>query len=126
MTDLPDRKKTTLIEIEVRPSMVYVRLIGPQVGQRESPIIGQEVDPYLRAAGKSLRHFIMDLSNVSFMSSMGLGVAISMRNKAHAAGAVSVLYGTSPDLVRLFAMTKMDRMFKFAKDQTELDLLLKG
>jgi anti-anti-sigma factor len=103
-----------------------VKLIGPQVGQRESPIIGQEVEPYFKAAGKSLKHFIIDLSSITFMSSMGLGAIISMRNKAHSAGGKAILYGTSPDLLKLFAMMKMDAMFKFAKNQGELDILLKG
>jgi hypothetical protein len=43
MPDLPPQKKTTLVEIDVRDTLLYVRLVGPQVGQRESPIISQEV-----------------------------------------------------------------------------------
>jgi anti-anti-sigma factor len=126
MSEPTDKKKTPYVEIEVRPGIVYVKLVGPQVGQRESPIIGQEADPFLKAAGKSMKHFIIDLSSVTFMSSMGLGAVISLRNKANAAGAKSILYGTSPDLAKLFAMMKMDSMFKFAKNQGELDILLKG
>jgi anti-anti-sigma factor len=99
--------------------------VGPQVGQRESPIISQEVEPYLRSANKSMRHFIIDLQGVTFMSSMGLGVCIALRHKAAAAGAKPILFGTSKELLQLFAMMKIDQLYKFAKDQNELDALIK-
>ena len=125
MPDLPTQKKTTLVEIDVRETLLYVRLVGPQVGQRESPIISQEVEPYLRSANKSMRHFIIDLQGVTFMSSMGLGVCIALRHKAAAAGAKPNLFGTSKELLQLFAMMKIDQLYKFAKDQNELDALIK-
>ncbi|MFN5497247.1 MAG: STAS domain-containing protein [bacterium] len=125
MPDLPTQKKTTLVEIDVRETLLYVKLVGPQVGQRESPIISQEVEPYLRSAGKGMRHFIIDLQSVTFMSSMGLGVCIALRHKAAAAGAKPILFGTSKELLQLFTMMKIDQLYKFAKDQAELDSLLK-
>jgi len=126
MSDLPSKKTTSHVDIEVRSKLLYVKFMGPQVGQRESPIISQEVEPYLKAAGKDLRHFIIDLKSVTFMSSMGVGVCISLRNKAAAAGAKPILFGTSPDLVKLLAMMKIDQMYKLAKDQGELDILLRS
>ena len=125
MPDLPTQKTTTLVDIDVRETLLYVRLVGPQVGQRESPIISQEVEPYLRSANKSMRHFIIDLQGVTFMSSMGLGVCIALRHKAAAAGAKPILFGTSKELLQLFAMMKIDQLYKFAKDQNELDALIK-
>jgi stage II sporulation protein AA (anti-sigma F factor antagonist) len=125
MPDLPTQRKTTLVEIDVRETLLYVRLVGPQVGQRESPIISQEVEPYLRSASKSMRHFIIDLQGVTFMSSMGLGVCIALRHKAAAAGAKPILFGTSKELLQLFTMMKIDQLYKFAKDQNELDALIK-
>ena len=126
MSELPAKKTTTHVEIEVRSKLLYVKFMGPQVGQRESPIISQEVEPYLKAAGKDLKHFIVDLKSVNFMSSMGVGVCIALRNKAVAAGAKPILFGASADLAKLLAMMKIDQMYKFAKDQGELDILLRG
>ena len=123
---LPEKKTTALVDIEVRPRLLYVKLVGPQIGQRESPIISQEVDPYLKAAGKDLKHFIIDLKSVTYMSSMGVGVCIALRNKAIAAGAKPILFGTSAEMVKLLAMMKIDQMYKLAKDQGELDMLLRS
>jgi anti-anti-sigma factor len=126
MSELPARKTTTLVDIEVRSKLLYVKFMGPQIGQRESPIISLEVEPYLKAAGKDLKHFIIDIKGVNFMSSMGVGVCIALRNKAVAAGAKPILFGASADLAKLVAMMKLDQMYKFAKDQGELDILLRG
>lgn len=126
MSELPARKTTTLVDIEVRNKLLYVKFMGPQIGQRESPIISLEVEPYLKAAGKDLKHFIIDIKGVNFMSSMGVGVCIALRNKAVAAGAKPILFGASADLAKLLAMMKIDQMYKLAKDQSELDMLLRG
>jgi len=125
MSSLPAQKKTPLVDIDLRPNLLYVRFIGPQIGQREAPIITQEVEPYIKQAGASMKHFIIDLQSVTFMSSMGLGTCIGLRNKAASAGAKPILYGTQPELLKMLAMVKMDTMFKLAKNQGELDLLLK-
>jgi anti-anti-sigma factor len=124
MAGLPISKKTSLVEIEARPHLLYVKFIGPQVGQRESPIISAEVEPYIKEYGKALQSFVIDMRGVTFMSSMGLGVCIALRHKANTGGAKAILYGTSPDLLKLFTMMKIDQLYKFAKDQAELDKLL--
>jgi anti-anti-sigma factor len=124
MTSLPPQKKTTLVEIEIRGAILYTKFAGPQVGQRESPILSSEVEPYIKSMGKDMKHFIIDLQSVTFMSSMGLGVCIGLRNKAVSAGAKPILYGTSPELLKLFAMMKIDQMYKLAGNQTELNRLL--
>ena len=125
MSDLPTQKKTTLVEIDVREGLLYVKFVGPQVGQRESPIISQEVEPYIRAAGKGLKHFIIDLKSVTFMSSMGLGMCIAFRNTAAAAKADSILFGLSKELLGLLSMMKIEKLYKIAKDQAHLEKLLK-
>ena len=122
---LPTQKKTSFVEIELRPALLYAKFVGPQVGQRESPIISQEIDPYIAQAGKSMKHFVIDLQGVTFMSSMGLGICIALRNKAAAHGAKPILYGTSKDLQQAFALMKIDRLFSYAANQRELDALLR-
>ena len=56
---------------------------------------------------------------------MGLGICIALRHKANAVGAKSILYGTPKDLLALFVMMKIDKLYLFAQNQRELDSLLK-
>ena len=37
-----------------------------------------------------------------------------------------ILFGTTPELVKLLSMMKIDQMYKLAKDQAELDMLLRS
>ena len=43
--ELPDEKTTPLIGIKWNGSVLILRLVGPNIGQRESPIITEEFAP---------------------------------------------------------------------------------
>jgi anti-anti-sigma factor len=116
----PNHRKTALVEIRWQVPFLTIRPAGPQVGQRESPIITDEVTPFLTQAGKGLRVMILDLADVTFMSSMGLGMCIAFRNKAAAVGAKSVLYGASKEMLQLLSMMKIEKLYTIAKDEKEL------
>jgi anti-anti-sigma factor len=122
--DLPDRKTTPLIDIEWNGAVLILRLVGPSVGQRESPIITEEFNPYFRKHGKTIKHMVLDLSKVTYMSSMGLGMCIACRNAANAVGAASILFGMNKDLQALMAMMKIEKMYKIARDNAELQRLV--
>ncbi|MFO0828204.1 MAG: STAS domain-containing protein [Phycisphaerales bacterium] len=120
----PNHRKTTLVEIRWATPFLTIRPAGPQVGQRESPIITDEVQPFLKLAGKSLKAMVLDLSDVTFMSSMGLGMCIAFRNQAVANGGRAVLYGASKDLLALLAMMKIEKLYSIARSEDELRGLL--
>ncbi|MSR41605.1 MAG: anti-sigma factor antagonist [Phycisphaerales bacterium] len=121
---LPPSKKTQFTEVEYRPSCLIVKLVGPSIGQRESPIVVNEVEPYIAQAGANLKRFVLDLSSVNFMSSMGIGAAVAFRNKAAAHGATTILYGMSPELGKMLALMRIDRLYKIAANEAELRKLL--
>ena len=123
--DLPDKKKTPLIEIDWNGSVLILRLVGPNIGQRESPIITEEFHPYFKKHGKAIKHMVLDMTTVNFMSSMGLGMCIACRNLAAAQGATSILYGMNKDLQALMAMMKIEKMYKIAKSNDELQKLVR-
>lgn len=119
-----EHHKTPLVEITYRNSTMLIKPAGPSIGQREAPIIQEEAKPFLEAAGKDLKHLVLDLSSVTFMSSMGLGMCISFRNGATEVKADSILFGLSKDLHALMSMMKIEKLYKIAKDQKHLDKLL--
>ncbi len=123
-TQAANYRKTALVEVKWAEPFLTIRPAGPQIGQRESPIITDEVAPFLKQAGKSLRVLVLDLSDVTFMSSMGLGMCIAFRNQAHNAGAKSVLYGASSELLKLLAMMKIEKLYQIAKTEDELKAAL--
>jgi len=118
----PNRKKTPLAEVAWDGPIVQIKFAGPNIGQRETPIIQEDIGPYLKL--KTIKFLVMDLTSVSFMSSMGLSMFIGARNSAAAAGAQPVLFGLNKDLKSLMAMMKMDKLFKVVDTQADLAKLL--
>lgn len=56
-------------------------------------------------------HLVMDLDGVSFIDSTGLGVLIGARRKTHAMGGSFVIRCRNEDVLRLFRVTSLDRIF---------------
>jgi len=125
--NLAQQKKlhvTPLVEITQQGGVLLIKPIGPSVGQREAPIIQDEAKPFLEELGSDLKHVVLDLSMVTFMSSMGLGMCISFRNNASAVKADAILFGLNKELHTLMSMMKIEKLYKIAKDQKHLDKLL--
>ncbi|MCL4209335.1 MAG: STAS domain-containing protein [Phycisphaerales bacterium] len=111
------------VATELKRGMLLVRPVGPSIGQREAPIILEEVREIMRRAGREARMLVIDLSDVSFVSSMGLGMCIDLRNQATQQGARSVLLGLRPDVAQLFRMMRLERLYTIVKSADELERL---
>jgi anti-anti-sigma factor len=99
-------------------------MIGPSIGQREVPIITDMVVPAIEQQGKSLKFLVLDLSQITFVNSMGLGMFIDFRNRANKAGAKSILLGMNQQLTDLFKMVKIEKLYGIAPDASSLQRLL--
>lgn len=126
MSLAPTKRHTTpLVEITQQGDVLLIKPIGPSIGQREAPIIQDEAKPFIDDLGSDLKHLVIDLSTVTFMSSMGLGMCISFRNNATAVKGDAILFGLCKDLHTLLSMMKIEKLYKIAKDQKHLDKLLR-
>ena len=128
MAEPPFReKKSTFVTQRYDNTTLTVRLAGPTVGNREAPIITEEVLGSIDLLGKDhwLKHLVLDLSEVSFMSSVGLGLCINMRNRASIYSADSILYGVNNDLRKAMTLMKLDRIFKMVSSTEALAKALK-
>ena len=65
------------------------------------------------------RKIVLDFSQVRFLSSMMLGVLISLQKKSQDIKGKMVLCGLRADLYRVFEIMKLDKMLTFAKDEAE-------
>ena len=63
------------------------------------------------------RAFVFDLGAVTVMDSCGLSVLISLKKFVEGEGATLCLIGLSPMMERLFAITKLDRVFEIHADE---------
>jgi len=101
------------------------KITAPSIGQREVPIITDEIGARIDEAG-SLRWIVLDLSQVRFLNSMALGMCVDFRNRGAAMGAKTAILGMNEELEALFRMVKFDRLFTIARDEATLAKKLKG
>ena len=114
-----------ILSAELAGFVLTIKPAGPNVGQREAPIIDKDVKPLLAAAGTNLKGLVLDLSDVTFMSSMGLGTCIALRNEANSVGAKTALFGLRSELEDLFKMMRIHKLYQVQKNQAALDKWLK-
>lgn len=117
--------KNPIVCAELAAFVITVKPVGPNVGQREAPIIDRDVKGLFELAGDNLKGLVIDLSDVTFMSSMGMGTCIALRNQAMAAGAKVALHGLNDDLLALFKMMRFHKMFDMQKNAQTLEKWMK-
>ena len=113
------------VAIERFPKGLLARVVCPTVGQREAPIIAAEIAEALDQAnlpkGSS---FVLDMSGVTMLTSMGLGMCIDLRKRSEGAKCRAYLTGTSRSLLDLFRMMKIDRLYTVVHSRDELGGIL--
>lgn len=63
-------------------------------------------------AARGVRSFVVDLTAVNVMDSCGLSVLIGMRKIVEQASGRMIVIAPSPIILRLFAITRLDRVFE--------------
>ena len=120
-----DQSLSQFVAIERYPRGVYARLACPSIGQREAPIIAGEISEAIANShlprGGAL---VVDMSSVTMLTSMGLGMCIDLRRQAEAARLKPYLFGMSRQLLDVLRMMKIDRQYTVVYAKDELGALL--
>jgi anti-sigma B factor antagonist len=77
--------------------------------------IGEEL--YDLVDNKARKKLVLDFSKVQFLSSSALGVLITLRKKAAAIKGDIVICGLRKDLMKVFEITNLNKMFTFAANE---------
>ena len=85
-------------------------------------------DPGIQEIGRELfdlverdnrKKVLLDFSEVSFMSSAALGKLITLYKKSHTNGSDLKLCGIRPEIIDIFAVTRLDRLFDIRTDRSD-------
>jgi len=121
---MPEAVSSPSLFAQITPSLgvVNAKLVGPSIGQREVPIITDLVVAAINEKGAGLEFLVLDLSQVTFMNSMALGMCVDLRNRATKSAAKTkvIICGMNAELTNLFKMVKFDKLFTIVKDAAEL------
>jgi anti-sigma B factor antagonist len=99
--------------IEVVDGVTVVRLAGPKLVVEASEPLSSLVDE------GGHRRLLLDFAEVRFLSSVALGVLITLKHRVDAAGGQLKLCRLAPDLLELFRLTRMQELFAIHGDDRE-------
>lgn len=117
------RNQQDYVEFSHHGGHLVARVVVPSIGQNEAPFIREQVLAKLPSAQRG-KAFVLDLSQVSLVSSLGLGTCVDLRNCAEKAGLRPVAAGLNRHLVELFRLMRIDRLFEIPRSAVELDAIL--
>ena len=67
---------------------------------------------------------LLDFMKVKFLSSSALGILVTLRKKVDANKGDLVICGMNPELRKVFKITNLEKLFKFADDEPSAMALL--
>ncbi len=70
-------------------------------------------DLYQLTDVQNKQKLVLDFSNVKFLSSHALGVFMTLQRKSQAIKGVMVFAGIRKELMKVFTLTGLDKLFKF-------------
>jgi anti-sigma B factor antagonist len=97
-----------------------VKIIEPVgiIDSTQADSFRQQVDDALAAGADKL---LIDLSNISFVDSSGLGALVMVLKKVRAAGKEMFVCSINDQVRMLFELTSMDRVFAVLPDRAAFD-----
>jgi anti-anti-sigma factor len=110
-TSNTSKSRSLFVETTFTGGTVYATLVGPRIGEREAAIIANSVNSKLREYGSKVKSLVLDFNEVQFISSLGLGMCIDVRNTAEQCKAGTSIVGLTSHLQELFEMMRLDRLF---------------
>ena len=106
----PDTMEAQLkIELDLRGDQAVVRMVG-ELDMATAPKLRETVIKLLQPS-LGVGVVILDLSEVTFVDSTGLGVLAASRQRVEREGGALVLRGPRPNTVKVLEVTGLDRVF---------------
>ena len=122
---MPAEPTQDLVEISRPGGHLVARVLAPSVGQAEAGPLRDAIAAHLAGTARG-RAFVIDLSQVSLVSSLGLGTIVDLRNAAEKAGLRPCVHGMNRHLTDLFALMRIDRLFEVSRTTADLERILAG
>ncbi|WP_423143000.1 STAS domain-containing protein [Parablastomonas sp. CN1-191] len=104
------------------PAVLEITVPDERIDAAAAPAFKQAMSD---ALGSSTRRLVLDMSQVQFVDSTGLGVLVSLLKQMGEGGRIAVV-GAAPGVRRLFQITRLDSLFVLADDAASARDALNG
>jgi anti-sigma B factor antagonist len=109
---------TRRIDIEEVGDVTVAKFVDKKIlDETNIQIIGNQLFGLVDEDGRT--SIILDFSNVEYLSSAALGKLITMDKKVKAASGQLRLCSIRPEIYEVFAITKLNKLFKIHDDQDQ-------
>ncbi|EWT03653.1 anti-sigma B factor antagonist [Intrasporangium oryzae NRRL B-24470] len=87
--------------------------LGGEIDVYTAPLVREKLDEQIQAGRTDL---VVDLTNVTFLDSTGLGVLVGRLKLARTRGGALRLVGTEERVLKVFSITGLDKVFEIHPD----------
>lgn len=101
-------------DIERHGPAALIRVRDEKLTEIESPALISSANTGVQAGASSI---ILDMTEVRFMASAGIGALLEIRKVATEAGGSFVVFGLSDELLEVLKLTNLHKIFTIAKDE---------
>lgn len=112
------------VSTSFKDGVFTVHMTAAKVGEHEAAIISAAAHRTIKQHGRSMKSLVLDVSGVTSMQSIGLGMCIDLRNTAKAFGVPTILGGLAGRLEELFTLLKIDRLFETSSPRDVVEVAL--
>lgn len=101
---------------EVKDEIIHLKLSGDLIGENNGPGIIESLNNYIN---KGFHKAVIDISEVRYMNSSGIGVLITILTKLRNKGGEVVLQNPSEQVKKLLVITKLNNIFNVFNTEKE-------
>ncbi len=83
------------------------RVTCPNIGQREAPIVQDEI---VAAANGAAWKLVVDMRSVTVLGSMGIGMLITLSKLTREKSGKLAIFGMNNDILGMIRLTKLDKL----------------
>lgn len=85
-----------------------------KITEREASVLGPELTTAAEASGHKL---VLDMEQVVFLASAGIGTLVSAHRDCKAAGGKMAVCNVSPDILEVLKLTRLHKLFTISKSK---------
>jgi anti-anti-sigma factor len=114
-----NNRRSLFVDITFSNGTMNACIVGPRIGEREASIVANAVNGKLKEYGAKVNNLVLDFSEIQFISSLGLGMCIDVRNTAEKCKAETAIVGLTNHLQELFELMRLDRLFEIVSAKAD-------
>ena len=109
-----------LISFTIEGRISYGVIETATLMSEESPVIGDRLLDEMQRSGESIDTIVIDLHRVKFMSSLALGMLVTVQTTVIQHGLEFCLLGVAPEVIKVLELTRLSKVFRIYDSIEEL------